>query len=106
MNDRLKTSNPAFSNATWDVRAVHTGYGEAMTVSGTVNKAGILLILVLLSAAWTWNRFLTTQDIGSVGGFTVIGAFGGLIAAMVTIFKKQWAPVTAPVYALLEGLFL
>jgi uncharacterized YccA/Bax inhibitor family protein len=25
---------------------------------------------------------------------------------MVTIFKKEWAPVTAPIYALLEGLFL
>ncbi len=25
---------------------------------------------------------------------------------MITIFKKKWAPVTAPIYALLEGLFL
>jgi uncharacterized YccA/Bax inhibitor family protein len=25
---------------------------------------------------------------------------------MVTIFKKQWAPITAPIYALLEGLVL
>jgi uncharacterized YccA/Bax inhibitor family protein len=24
----------------------------------------------------------------------------------VTVFKKEWAPVTAPIYALLEGLFL
>src|SRR5205807_6744561 len=34
------------------------------------------------------------------------GAIGGLIFAMVTIFKKSWAPVTAPIYALLEGLVL
>jgi len=31
---------------------------------------------------------------------------GGLIVAMITIFKKPWAPFTAPLYALLEGLFL
>ena len=36
----------------------------------------------------------------------MIGAFGGFIVAMVTIFKKEWSPVTAPLYALLEGLFL
>jgi uncharacterized YccA/Bax inhibitor family protein len=36
----------------------------------------------------------------------MIGAFGGFIAAMVTIFKKEWSPITAPIYALLEGLFL
>jgi uncharacterized YccA/Bax inhibitor family protein len=36
----------------------------------------------------------------------MLGAFGGFITAMVTIFKMNWAPVTAPIYALLEGLFL
>ena len=34
------------------------------------------------------------------------GIFGGLIAAFVTIFKSNWAPITAPIYALLEGLVL
>ena len=36
----------------------------------------------------------------------MLGVFGGFITAMVTIFKQNWAPVTAPIYALLEGLFL
>jgi len=34
------------------------------------------------------------------------GAIGGFVVALVTIFKKTWAPFTVPVYALLEGLFL
>jgi uncharacterized YccA/Bax inhibitor family protein len=80
METRMKSSNPAFSRGTFNVSAVHAGYGPAMTVAGTVNRAGILLM--------------------------TIGAFGGLIAAMVTIFKKEWSPVSAPIYALLEGLFL
>jgi len=28
------------------------------------------------------------------------------VLALVTIFKKDWAPVTAPLYALVQGLFL
>ena len=34
------------------------------------------------------------------------GAIGGFVVALITIFKKQWAAFTAPLYALLEGLFL
>ena len=36
----------------------------------------------------------------------MIGAIGGLVMAVVTVFKKEWAAVTAPMYALLEGLVL
>jgi uncharacterized YccA/Bax inhibitor family protein len=35
-----------------------------------------------------------------------IGFIGGLVCALVTVFKKEWSPVTAPAYALLEGLAL
>jgi uncharacterized YccA/Bax inhibitor family protein len=102
----LKTSNPVLSEGAYTGTAVHVGYGPSMTVSGAVNKAGILMLCVLATASWTWNRFLTTQNPASVGGLTVLGAFGGFIVAMVTVFKKEWAGITAPVYALLEGLFL
>ncbi len=77
----------------------------AITISGTVNKAGILALFVLATAAWSWRQFLIERP-AAVGGYTMIGAFGGFIVAMVTVFKKEWSPVTAPIYALLEGLFL
>ena len=35
-----------------------------------------------------------------------IGLFGGMIFALITIFKKNWAMYTAPIYAILEGFFL
>src|SRR3984957_4517165 len=101
----LKTSNPAFAGNTFTVNGVAAGYGPAMTISGTVNKAGILMLCVLATAAWTWNQFFTNGP-AAVGGYTMIGAFGGFIVAMVTVFKKEWSPITAPIYALLEGLFL
>jgi uncharacterized YccA/Bax inhibitor family protein len=36
----------------------------------------------------------------------LLGVFGGFIVAIITTFKKEWSPVTAPIYALLEGLVL
>jgi uncharacterized YccA/Bax inhibitor family protein len=107
----MKTSNPALGENTF--RNAGGGYGGGlvdatarMTLSGTVNKTGLLLILTFATAAWTWFKYLSAGNPGAVGGLMTIGAFGGFICAMVTIFKKEWSPVTAPLYALLEGLLL
>src|SRR5580692_6008716 len=101
----LKTSNPAFAGNTFTVNGVAAGYGPTMTIAGTVNKAGILMLCVLLTAIWTWNDYFT-NGAAAVGGYIALGAFGGFIVAMVTTFKREWSPITAPIYALLEGLFL
>jgi uncharacterized YccA/Bax inhibitor family protein len=98
----FKTSNPALSANTFNV--ANPPMGEAMTISGTVNKAGILTVLAVAAAAWTWNLYTRSPEL--VGGLVMIGAIGGFVVAMVTIFKKTWAPVTAPLYAVLEGLML
>ena len=104
MADLIKTSNPALGENTFrDV----AGYGgESMTVSGAVNKTGILMVLCVASAAWTWNRFFATGDPSSIAGLLGVGAIGGLVLAIVTIFKKEWAGITSPLYALAEGLVL
>jgi len=100
----MKTANPALNaNSFYVEQAVS---GEAMTLTGTVNKTGILLICVVATAAWTWNRFFHAPASDTVLPLVAIGGLGGFIAALVTIFKKQWSPVTAPIYALLEGLVL
>ena len=107
----MKTANPALSEKTFQ-DLPGTGYGSAidvtnrMTLSGTVNKTGILLICAFASAAWTWQRFTQTHDPADVAPLLLVGALGGFICAMVTIFKKEWSPITAPIYALLEGLLL
>jgi uncharacterized YccA/Bax inhibitor family protein len=102
MAQLMRTSNPALNGDIF--RGEHAAFGEAMTVQGTVNKTGVLLICAMATAAWSWNRFLN----GPVEAtpLLLVGAIGGLIFALVTIFKKSWAPVTAPIYALLEGLVL
>ena len=105
----MKTSNPALGANTFRNLSGYGGYGdlaERMTVNGTVNKTGILLVCALATAAWTWYQFLATGELSSIAPWMTLGVFGGLICAMVTIFKKEWAAVTAPAYALLEGLVL
>jgi uncharacterized YccA/Bax inhibitor family protein len=98
----LKTSNPALSG-----NAFRVGYGtvgDSMTVSGAVNKTGILLICAVATAAWSWNLFTRSPE--SAMPLLAVGGIGGFIVAMVTVFKKEWSPITAPIYALLEGLVL
>jgi uncharacterized YccA/Bax inhibitor family protein len=107
----MKTSNPALSDKTFrDLSGSQYGgimdQTARMTLGGTVNKTGILLVCVIATAAWTWHQFLLARDMADVAPWMMLGVFGGFICAMVTIFKKEWSPVTAPVYALLEGLFL
>ncbi len=111
MPQLMRTSNPALSGDAFRGEGVAYG-GESMTISGAVNKTGILVILCVLTAAWTWNRFFgalqtSPEDaMATVALPAMVGGIGGFIVAMVTIFKKEWAGVTAPLYALLEGLVL
>jgi uncharacterized YccA/Bax inhibitor family protein len=98
----MKTSNPALNANTF--RLPHAALGESMTISGTVNKTGILLVCAVLTAGWSWNRYNFSPDAATLP--LMVGLIGGFIVAMVTIFKKEWAPVAAPLYALLEGLVM
>ena len=102
MPNLFRTSNPALNPKAFQGEVTA---GEVMTLQGTVNKTGILLVLTAASAAWTWERFVVAGS-QAVTPLLIGGAIGGFIVALVTIFKKEWSPVTAPVYALLEGLVL
>jgi uncharacterized YccA/Bax inhibitor family protein len=102
----MKTTNPALGNKVLEQlgRTGQLQAGEAMTVEGAINKTAFLLFLVAVPAAWIWNEVFRAQSVETAIPWMVGGLVGGFIAAMVTIFKKDWAPVTAPIYAVLEGL--
>ncbi|RZA35896.1 MAG: Bax inhibitor-1/YccA family protein [Lysobacteraceae bacterium] len=106
----MRSGNPALKESTFldlGSGAVVSRDGGAMTLNGTVNKTGILLLLAVLTAAFAWNQIQFTEQ-GAVGGGLYLwgGLIGGFVLALITTFKKTWAPVTAPLYALVEGFFL
>ena len=101
----MRTSNPALSDRVFR-DATAGAFGDHMTVDGTVNKTGLLLICTVLTAAWTWHLFMQSRNPADVALPMMAGLIGGLVFAFATIFKNNWAPVTAPIYALLEGLVL
>jgi uncharacterized YccA/Bax inhibitor family protein len=114
----MRTSNPALNAKAFE--GDRAGTGEPMTLQGTVNKTFVLLGLIVLTASWVWGKILQPAAApllesvegaarvapASLGPLMLLGVFGGMIAGFVTIFKKAWAPVTAPIYALCEGLFI
>ncbi len=71
---------------------------EVMTQNGTYLKTAVLLVLCVFSASYTWG---STNPVYLWGGL-----IGGLVLAIITVFKKEWSPITAPLYALAEGLVL
>ncbi len=102
MPNPFRTSNPALNEKAFQGQIAT---GEAMTVQGTVNKTGVLLLCVIATSAWTWGLSHSPEPQSAIP-WMMGGLVGGFIAALVTIFKKTWAPLTAPIYALLEGLVL
>jgi len=107
----MRSGNPVLKESTFldlGSGAVVSRSGEAMTLNGTVNKTGFLLLLTVLTAAFAWNQALGPDGTPAPGFAAYVwgGAIGGLVLAIVTAFKKEWSPVTAPLYALVEGFFL
>jgi len=98
----LRSGNPVLKANTFIQRHAAIDNGT-MTITGTVNKTALSLLLLMTTAIFTWN--MAPND-PRVGGLMMVGIFGGLIAAMITVFKQHLAPYTTPIYALLEGLAL
>lgn len=96
----MKSGNPALSIKTFDGLEPST---DPMTLAGTINKTAILFAILLLGAGWVWNIYFSTHQPDQVVPYIWLGALGGFLVALLTIFVKTLSPYTSPVYALLEG---
>lgn len=97
----FKSGNPVISEKSFE--KVFRSEGDVMTVRGTVNKFGLMFIMVLGAASFTWSLFYKGVNVMPWMWGSMIG---GLILALIITFKKTWAPYLALGYALMEGLFL
>jgi uncharacterized YccA/Bax inhibitor family protein len=76
---------------------------NAMTVKGTLQKFGFIFLMTMGTAFYSWKEYASG---GNVVPLIIGGAIGGLIIAIVLMFKKEWSPYLAPLYGLCEGLFV
>ena len=108
----MRSGNPALRADTFldaGSGALVRGGAGAMSLNGTVNKTALLLVVTLAGAMFSWSQFSAAMAAGNpaaVMPYVWGGAIGGFIVALATIFRKEWSPFTAPLYAALEGLFL
>jgi len=98
----FKSGNPTLSEKSFE-QTLSQSQGDTMTVRGTMNKFGFLMLMVMAGAFFAWNWFNAGKNIGSL---MLFGALGGFGVALMIIFKKQWSGYLAPAYAILEGLFV
>ena len=99
----MRSGNPTLNDKVFSGTQAAAGE-QPMTLAGAVNKTAILLFLVVAASCITWGQLRANPAYAM--GWAGIWAIAGFVAALVTCFKKSWAPVTAPVYAVLEGLLL
>ncbi len=102
----MQSSNPALSAMRSAAGAYNFGGIEAgATIQGTTTKSLALVALTMvtgyISMMYTLGQMYMMQaPSGLLMYGTLIGAF---IVAIVTCFKPQFSPITAPIYAVLEG---
>lgn len=101
----MRSSNPVMTGKIFEKAGALAPGSSAMTINGTINKVGLMLLLVIGAAAYTW-KMVMGADPGRAGTFAIVGAIGGFIVALITIFRPRSSAITAPIYAILEGLFL
>ncbi len=104
-NVMLRSGNPVLGNNTFEKEAVSYS-GDTMTIQGTVNKTILLLLLAIGSAVLSWYYALNSNMINYIIPIIIILPIAGLIVALITIFNKKASPITAPIYSVVEGLFL
>lgn len=100
----FKSSNPTLQEKSYEGTIFQgIGTGQEMTIKGTLNKLGFLLLMMSGSTIFSWSQFNKGSDPMPL---LLIGVFGGLALALVMVFKKQWSPYIAPGYAIMEGFFV
>lgn len=95
----MRTANPALNDRAFAGVLAEPYGAEVMTVSGTVNKTLISVIITFVAALFVWN----TPHLATL---SLPAAILGLVLALIISFKQTWAPFLTPAYAAVEGVFL
>ena len=102
----FKSSNPTLTQKIFD-KSLHDNAQSfgVMSIRGTINKFGFLLVMVMAAAMYVWNIY-AEGNTSTATTLMLVGAIGGFVVALVMMFKPGWAGFIAPAYGILEGLFI
>lgn len=78
---------------------------EPMTINGAINKTFILFGLLVLASGYVWSLF-AQGAMDKVGMLMMSGFVASIISFIVIMFNRKSLPITAPIYALAEGLVI
>jgi uncharacterized YccA/Bax inhibitor family protein len=98
----FKSGNPSLTEKIFS-KSLTAEQDGVMTVRGALHKFGFIFFMMMASAGYTWHAYYQGQN---VGGYMIGGVIGGLIVAIVITFKRSWSSYLAPLYGLMEGLFV
>lgn len=101
----FESSNPTLSEKRFrDTVITNIPQGQTMTMSGTIQKFGFLLLMMMATSYYSWKEAMNAG--ANLTAMIIGGVLGGFVVALIISFKKDWAPYLAPIHALLEGLFI
>ena len=99
----FKSGNPTLTAKSFQ-KTLHTGVdGEVMTERGSLNKFGLLMVLVLASASFTWKA---AAEGVNVIPWTLGSLIAGIVIVLALTFKPMWGSFLAPIYALVQGVLV
>ncbi|MBW0177094.1 Bax inhibitor-1/YccA family protein [Sediminibacterium sp.] len=102
----FKSGNPTLTEKMFN-KSLHTDAAAqgVMSVRGTINKFGFLMLMVIGAASYTWYLFDQLNE-GLMMTLMIVGIVGALITGIVIAFKPNWAQYLAPAYGILQGFFI
>src|SRR5882757_863666 len=100
----FQSGNPTLSEKIFSKSLGQAAEGQ-MTVRGSMQKFGFLLLMVVAGAAYTWKLYFEGA-FPTMMIFFWVGLIGGLISALIISFKPTLAKFLSPAYGLLEGFVL
>tara|TARA_B100000941_G_scaffold287823_1_gene263645 strand:- start:1416 stop:2162 length:747 start_codon:yes stop_codon:yes gene_type:complete len=92
-----RSGNPVLTSNAFDIS---TDSSDVMTINGTVTKTFLSLCLVVISGYYSWIYISITNVL------ILPSILFALILGGVTVFKKHLSPITVPIYAVVQGIFL
>jgi uncharacterized YccA/Bax inhibitor family protein len=102
----FSSSNPALKDSVYEgtvFEGMAIDRSNAMSVKGTLNKFGFLVLLMLATSVFSWKYAVAGNNMLP---FAIAAIFGGLILSFIMYKNPKTSVYLAPVYALLEGLFV